>query len=116
MNNISIVGRLARDPSLKSVGDKECCELCVAVDKRFKRGEASFFDASSWGQKAAFVNQHFKKGDGIAITGRHEQRTWEDKEGKKRSAWRLEVEDISFPPGKAQRKEEEPKPDTDVPF
>lgn len=102
MNKIFISGRLVRDPELKTTASgTEFCTLTVAVDRRRKdsNGErqTDFFDVTAWSKTGVFVNQYFKKGDGINIEGRMESRKYVDGDGKNRVFWGLTVDNVEFP-------------------
>jgi single-strand DNA-binding protein len=56
----------------------------------------SYFDCSAWGRPGETIAQYLKKGSGILISGRLEQRSWEDKDGQKRSRVEIVVEDFNF--------------------
>lgn len=103
MNTINIMGRLTRDPEMTVVSSgQEKCRFSVAVDRRRqkdKEQQTDFFDCAAWGGTGAFVNQWFKKGDGIALKGRMESYRTE-KDGVKVVFWTLNVEEVEFPPAK----------------
>jgi single-strand DNA-binding protein len=67
----------------------------VAVNK--KRGDetyTSYFDVAVWGDMADHVSVSLHKGDRVVVTGELKQRTYEDRDGKKRSAIELQAEAI----------------------
>ena len=72
MNKIIIAGRLGRDPELKTANSgTELVNFTVAVDRRAKKGEdkkTDWINCTAFGKTAAFINQYFKKGDGITVT------------------------------------------------
>ena len=104
MNKITIIGRLTRDPELKTANSgTEYCKFSVAVDRRKQKDKeqvTDFFDATAWGKSGVFVNQYFKKGDGIIMEGRMESDRYTDKDGKNRVSWGVTVEQIEFPPSR----------------
>ena len=101
MNNISIMGRLTRDPELTaSQSGIELCKYSVAVDRqKDKNGnrKTDFFNCVAFGQGGAFVNKYFRKGDGIIVHGRMESNKSE-KDGK--IYWTLVAEKHDFPIGR----------------
>lgn len=106
MNKIFIIGRLCKDVELKvTESGREFANFSVAVDRRFKNkdGESEkhtdFFDCTAWGRSGVFVNQYFKKGDGITIEGRMESRKYTDKDGNNRTFWGVTCENVEFPVG-----------------
>lgn len=105
MNKITIHGRITKDIELKTTSNGvEYCSLSVAVDERQgkdKEKRTDFFDCTAWRGAAVAIEKFFHKGDGIILTGKMHNDPYEDKEtGKKRSSWRLIVEDFEFPIGK----------------
>ncbi len=103
-----IVGNITRDPELRSTASgAQVCSFSVAVNRNYKdssganQESVSFIDCSAWGRAAEIIAQYAKKGSGILISGRLEQRSWEDKEGQKRSRTEIVVEDFNFVGGNA---------------
>ncbi len=99
-----ITGNITRDPELRTTpSGSQVCSFSVAVNRTFKDSSGtsqetvSFFDCSAWGRSAEIINQYAKKGTGILVSGRLEQRSWEDKNtGQKRSRVEIVVEEFSF--------------------
>lgn len=102
MNNVSIIGRLTKDPELKHLkSDSSVCKFTIAHNRKFKvngdsREEVSFFDCTAWGKQGEIISQYLSKGKRIGLTGRLSQRTWESQDGKKMSAVEIVVEDFTF--------------------
>jgi len=90
-NGITLVGNLTRDPELKfTQGGKAQTRFSIAVNRRWqKNGEweeqVSYFDVTCWAILAENVANAATKGARVIVTGRLEQRSWETKEGDKRS-------------------------------
>ena len=98
-----IVGNITRDQELRSTpSGAQVCGFSVAVNRTYKdssganQESVSFIDCSAWGRAGEIIAQYAKKGSGILISGRLEQRSWEDKEGQKRSRVEIVVEDFNF--------------------
>src|SRR6266851_5210189 len=91
-NSITIVGNITRDPELRFTPSGQAnARLGVAVNRRWQdrsSGEwneaTSFFDVICWRELAENVSESLKRGTRVIVTGRLEQRTWEQ-EGNKRS-------------------------------
>ncbi|MBR6729285.1 MAG: single-stranded DNA-binding protein [Clostridia bacterium] len=101
MNKVVLVGRLARDPELRTTqSGTAVVSFTVACDRRFvKQGEerqADFIGCVAWGKTAEFVSRYFTKGMRIALDGRIQTRTWEDQNGQKRYATEVIAEDVEF--------------------
>lgn len=107
-SKVIIVGNITRDPELRSTpSGTQVCGFSVAVNRNYRDGSGeqkenvSFFDCSAWGKSGELIAQYAKKGSGILVSGRLEQRSWEDKEGQKRSRVEIVVEDFNFIGGTA---------------
>ena len=113
MNNISIMGRLTRDPELgTTAGGVEMCKYSVAVDRqKDKNGnkKTDFFNCIAFGQGGAFVQKYFHKGDGIIVRGRMDSYKGNDE----KTYWNLIAEQHEFPLSRtvAQSGRDEPAPD-----
>ena len=99
-SKVILVGNLTRDPELRATGGgKQVCSFSVAVNRGHSRddaGSVSYFDCTAWERTAEVISQYAHKGSGVLVSGRLEQRSWEDKEGQKRSRVEIVVEDFNF--------------------
>ena len=88
MNKVILVGRLARDPELRTTTNgTSVCSFAIAVDRRFKRDgqpTADFFNVTAWGKQGEVISQYLRKGRQIAITGRLQTRNYTANDGTKR--------------------------------
>ena len=101
MNKVILVGRLARDPELRTTtGGLPVCSFSVACDRRFvKQGEerkADFINCIAWRQTGEGIAKFFQKGHRIALEGTLQTRTWQDNEGKNRYAMEVVVDSWEF--------------------
>jgi single-strand DNA-binding protein len=96
MNQIIIKGRLTRDPETKEVKDTTVTRISVAVNRRFKKDEADFFDCSAWGKTGEFVQKYFTKGQEILIAGEMQSRKYKTDLGENRTAWDIRVDQVEF--------------------
>lgn len=118
MNKIVIIGRLTRDPELKSTNaGTSVCNFSVAVDRTYRDKEGNrptdFFDISVFGATAEFVSKYFKKGSSIAISGAMESRKFVDKDGNNRIAWSLHADEVNFCGSKSENNGGSQKPSID---
>ncbi|MBI2996466.1 MAG: single-stranded DNA-binding protein [Candidatus Melainabacteria bacterium] len=99
-NQVTLIGRLARDPEVDEVGkDKKYkkVNLCLAIRnirKKFKGGEdgvdADFIDGIiAWGKQAEFAENYLVKGRMVVVHGELRPDRWKDKDNNKR--YRLTV-------------------------
>ena len=99
-----ITGNLTRDPELRTTpSGSSVCSFSVAVNRTYKdnngeqREDVSFLDCSAWGKLGEMISQYAKKGSGVLVSGRLDQRSWDDKTtGQKRSRVEIIVEDFNF--------------------
>ena len=113
MNNLTITGRLVRDPEIRfSASGTAVCKGCFAWDdpylkKKQDANAASFFDFVMFGATAENFAKYFKKGDPVMFTGSIQQERWENAEGEKRSKVVLKIFGWEFPL-KPRKRDDEP--------
>jgi single-strand DNA-binding protein len=100
------MGRLVRDPELRRTqNDTPVISFTLAVN-RPKSTDADpvtdFIDIVAWRKTAEFVSQYFQKGQLVAVEGRIQVRSYEDKEGNKRKSVEVVADQVHF----AERKKE----------
>lgn len=107
LNNITIMGRLTKQPELRHTQDNNAvCAFCIACDRYAKRGEdkkTDFIDIVAWNKTAEFVSRFFNKGDAIIITGRLQTRQYTDRDGNSRKAVEIAASEINFAANKGER-------------
>lgn len=98
-----IAGNLTRDPEMRTTPNgATVCSFSVAVNRVFRdssgnqQEDVSFIDCVAWGKGGELINQYAKKGTGILVSGRLEQRSFETKDGQKRSRTEIVMEDFNF--------------------
>lgn len=107
INNVVLMGRLVATPELRSTGTGiSVASFTLAVERAYaKAGEqrqADFIDCIAWRNTAEFITRYFQKGSMIAITGNIQTRNYEDKNGNKRKAVEVVVDNASFCGSKAE--------------
>lgn len=106
LNNLTIMGRLTRDPELRQTQSGIPVSSCrIAVDRNYMSdGErkTDFFDVVAWRGTAEFICGYFTKGRMIALDGRLETSAWTDREGKKRVSVEIVAENAYFADSKLQ--------------
>jgi single-strand DNA-binding protein len=101
-NKVVLMGNLTRDPELRTTPNgQNVTSFSLAVNRSWKNANGEqqeavdYIDCNIWGKPAEIVNQYMKKGSGILVSGRLQQRSWEQ-EGQKRSKVEVVVEDFNF--------------------
>ena len=105
MNKIMLVGRLVRDPEVRSMSNgSQAANFTVAVNRNFKNKEgnydADFLPCVAFRSQADFISKYFKKGSLIGIEGRVQTRNYDAQDGTKRYVTEVVVENIEFVGGK----------------
>ena len=100
---ITVVGNLTADPELRfTPSGAAVANFTVASTPRmfdrqtneWKDGEALFMRCNVWRQAAENVAESLTRGARVVVTGRLKQRSFETKEGEKRTVVELEVDEI----------------------
>lgn len=99
-----ITGNLTRDPELRTTpSGSSVCSFSVAVNRTYRdasgeqKESVSFLDCSAWGKLGEMISQYAKKGSSVLVSGRLDQRSWDDKTtGQKRSRVEIIAEDFNF--------------------
>ncbi|WP_392888770.1 single-stranded DNA-binding protein [Eubacterium limosum] len=100
MNKVILVGRLTRDPELRTTGSgKSVATFSLAVDRRYKaegQPTADFFNIVAWGKQAETICQYLDKGRQIALTGRLQSRSYDAQDGTKKYVTEVILEEFDF--------------------
>ena len=115
-NKVTLMGRLTRNPEVKTNPASTLAEFGFAVNKgKVDRKSTMYIECTAWGQSADFVGQYIVKGSNILVEGELRFDAWEDKDGSKRSKHKLDVYRV-VSLGKSEAPAEEPEDDDAVPF
>lgn len=102
MNKVYLIGNLTRDPELRSTtSGVDVCNFTIAVNRRFKNAqtgeqETDFFNIVAWRQLAGLCNRWLAKGRKVAVFGSIQTRSYEDKNGIKRTAVDIVADEVEF--------------------
>ena len=111
MNKWIGMGRLCKDPEISvSTSGTQIAKYSIAVDRKFKReGQptADFFNCTSFGKQADFVEKYLKKGTKVVVTGSIQMDTYTTKTGEKKTSTNVMVEDVEFAESKSENKKPE---------
>ncbi len=107
LNSVILMGRLTADPELKTTASNlSVLSFSVAVDRNYQAQgqdrQADFINCVAWRQNADFISRYFRKGQMIAIQGSLQSRSYEDRNGNKRTAFEVVVDRASFCGSKAE--------------
>ena len=101
MNKVFLIGNLVRDPEVRATQSGiSVCNFTVAVNRRFKKEngeqETDFLNVIAWRQLAELCGKYLAKGRKVAVTGSIQTRTYEAKDGSKRTAWDIVADEVEF--------------------
>ena len=84
MNNVSLIGRLVREPQVQYYGDDGIiARYTLAVDRGDKDHNADFINCVCFGKTAEFAENYLLKGTKIAVIGRIQTGSYTNKDGQK---------------------------------
>ena len=107
LNQVVLMGRLTRDPELKSTqSGVDVATFTLAVDRSYiKAGaekESDFLDCVAWRGTAEFISRYFKKGMQVAVTGRIQTRKWKDQNDQNRVSVEVVADEVFFADSKRE--------------
>ncbi|MEY4338296.1 MAG: single-stranded DNA-binding protein [Actinomycetota bacterium] len=99
-STVTLVGNLTRDPELRfTTGGRGQASFGLAVSRRYQvnnewQEQTSYFNVVAWGTLGENASASLTKGTRVMVTGRLEQRSYETKEGEKRSVVEIIADEI----------------------
>ena len=101
-NKVILMGNLTRDPETRQTpSGQSVTNFALAVNRTWKGQDGStqeavsYIDCVAWGRTGEVIAQYMQKGRPILVSGRLDQRSWEQ-DGQKRSKVEVIVEDFNF--------------------
>lgn len=124
MNRVCLIGRLTTKPELRyTTSNIACTNITIAIDRNYgEEKKADFINIVVWRKQAENVCKYLDKGSLVAIEGRLQQNSYEDKDGNKRYKLDVVADNIQFlntkskdtkPVVEEKKKEEDPFADFD---
>lgn len=109
MNNISVVGRVCSDVTLKDVNGRNCANFRIAANTRRKDKNSqnndyitNFYNVSIWGAAGENAAKYLKKGHRAGITGELVIRPYKDSNGADRISVEIDANNVDFIETKAE--------------
>lgn len=100
LNHGTWMGRITKDIELRRTSaGVAVASFTIACDRDFNpngQKETDFFDIVAWRGTAEFIERNFTKGKMIVVSGRLQNRKWEDKNGNKRVSAEIVAQDVYF--------------------
>lgn len=100
INTVILSGRLTTDPELKTTSSGiSVTSFSIAVNRSYRVGEeqqTDFINIVAWRSTAEFITRYFKKGSLIGIEGSIQTRSYEDRNGNKRTVFEVVADGVHF--------------------
>ncbi len=101
MNKVFLIGRLTRDPELRYTGSNTpVASFTLAVNRNFTNQagerEADFINIVVWRKQAENVKNYIQQGSQVAVDGRIQTRSYDDKDGNKRYITEVVADNVEF--------------------
>ena len=97
MNKTILIGNLTKNPELKELpSGVYVCNMNIAVSRDFGEDGADYFDIKVFNKQAQNCDKFLSKGRKIAVMGRLQNRSYEDKDGNKRYVTEVIANDVEF--------------------
>lgn len=101
MNKVFLIGNLTRDPELTETSSgTQICRFGMAVNRQYTSSdgerETDFFNVTAWRGTAENIARYCRKGHKVAVLGSIQIRSYEDRDGVKRTAVDIVAQDVEF--------------------
>ena len=105
MNKVVLVGRLTAKPELRYTSSNTAfLRFTIAVNRNFTsadgKREADFINVVAWRKQAETISKYFDKGNLIAIEGRLQTGSYDDRDGNKRYTMDVALDNFEFVEGR----------------
>lgn len=113
MNKVVLVGRLTAKPELKTSDSTSYTRFSVAIPRNYKTSdgerETDFISVIAFGKNAENITKYLDKGNLVAIDGRIQTGSYDDKEGNKKYTFDVALDNFEFMESKKETKEDKPQ-------
>jgi len=111
MNKVVLVGRLTAKPELRYTNSNTAfLRFTIAVNRNFTaadgKREADFINIVAWRKQAETISRYFDKGNLIAIEGRLQTGSYDDRDGNKRYTMDVALDNFEFVEGRNKSQSE----------
>lgn len=115
LNCAVIIGRITANPELRTTPNGvSVTSFTVAVERSYQKAgeerQTDFINVVAWRNTAEFVSGYFRKGSMIAVQGSIQTRSYEDRNGNKRTAFEIVADNVSFCGSKSEERSGGAKP------
>ena len=96
VNNCVFIGNITMDFELRTAAGKPVCDLFVAVNRRYKKGESDFIKVTCWNQVAEYIYNYGGKGRLVCIEGSLRVEKYVNKHGEEQHMYSITASDVSL--------------------
>lgn len=101
MNKVILIGRLTRDPEMRSTqGGIASTSFTIAVSRNFTNAQgerdADFINCVAWRKQAENISKYCTRGSQVAVEGRIQTRSYDAQDGTKRYVTEVIADNVSF--------------------
>jgi single-strand DNA-binding protein len=107
VNKLILVGRLGKDPEIKTFGDKKKASFSIATSESYKNKEGEkvedtqWHNVVAWGKTADLVEKYLGKGQQVYLEGKLVHRSYDNDKGEKKFVSEMNLETVTFLESKA---------------
>jgi single-strand DNA-binding protein len=101
-NSVQLIGRLGKDPEVKTFGKSQKASFTIATSDSYKNAKGEKVEDTQWhniviwGKLADIAGQYLKKGSEVALEGKLVHRMYETDKGEKRYVTEINVNDLAM--------------------
>jgi single-strand DNA-binding protein len=105
-NSVQLIGRLGKDPEVKTFGEKKKAAFSIATSDTYKNAngekveDTQWHNVVIWGKLADVAGKYLKKGSEVMVEGKLVHRVYETDKGEKRYVTEINVNDLLMLGGK----------------
>lgn len=98
MNSIQLLGRLVADPETRKAGkENTVTSFTVAIDRGYGEDKKTdFITCEAWNGRGEFIEEYFRKGQRIAVTGALNIDKWQDEDDNWHEKAKVTVNNVYF--------------------
>lgn len=100
-NKVQLIGNLGSNPEIKTLdGGKKLAKFSIATDESYRNAngekvkETQWHNLVAWGKVAEIVEKYLSKGSEVAIEGKLMNRSYNDRDGKKKYITEIQVNEL----------------------
>lgn len=91
------IGRLTKDPEVRTNGEKSVARLTLAIDRGFKKEDGTdYINCVAFGKTAEFAEKYMRKGRKFVIAGRIQTGSYTNRDGQKVYSTSVVIDEVEF--------------------